>query len=80
MVRVPVPSSTWSRLKSILGGSIFEIVWIALVTAVLVLVFYVLVSLGPLGGVIAFILAASLLSESVRKAVKDIYRRDFAEI
>lgn len=80
MVPIPIPSSTWSRLKAILGRSLVDIVWIALVTAGILLVFYVLIAFGPLGYVVAAALAGSLVNERIREAVADVYRRDFATL
>jgi len=80
MVRVPIPRSLWSSLTSALSGSLFNVVWGALVTVALLVLFYILVSLGPLGAAIAGMLVATLLSSNVRRAVRDVYRREWANI
>lgn len=80
MVPTPIPSSTWNSLKTVLSGSIVDIVWYVLVVAVLLLVLYVLLAMGPLGAVIGAILASSLISPTVRDAVVDILRRDFKQL
>jgi len=80
MVRIPFPRSTWSTIKSALSGSLLGLVWGALVTVVLIIIFYILISLGPLGTAIAGLLIASLLSSTVRKAVRDVYARRWAKI
>lgn len=83
MVRIPtpIPSSTWTWLRRRATGRPLDILWAVFVTAVIITVAYYLVVMSPIiGGAIAGAALATLISERVRRAVRDIYRRDFKAI
>jgi hypothetical protein len=79
-IPTPVPQSTWERLKQIGRGSLFDTLWKAFVILVTILLVGTIASLGVVGGVVAFAIIGSLLSENVRNAYRDILDRNFAKI
>lgn len=80
MVPTPIPSSTWSRIRSLLSGSLLDIAWVVAVFGVIGLVITILIAMGPVGYLLTAIVLSALLSKAVREALVDILRRDFAEL
>jgi len=81
-VKIPtlIPESAGSWLRSLWRESVVNVLWKALVLAGMLVLIGTLATMGTVGGVIAFIIAASLLRDSVRTAFKDIWNRRFEEV
>lgn len=77
MVPTPIPSSTWSRLKVLVSGSLGDVLWIALVVGATIVGLAFLVALGPVGIFLATLLVSTLVSRPIREAYLDVLRRDF---
>lgn len=75
-----IPQSLYNRLKKLVSGSTFDILWIAFVFAIIGFVALLLLAMGPIGYIIGFVMLSTLLSEAIRDAVVDVLRRDFATL
>lgn len=74
----PAPESTVKRLKQTMGGRPADIVWAIFVTALLITLGILLVAVGGVAGAaVGAIALASVFSEAVREAIRDVYGRNF---
>lgn len=78
MVWTPIPDSVAASIRNIVTGPLLEVLWRLFVLAVLLAIVAVLVAIGGfLGPFLAATLLAALISDDVRAAVRDVWRRDF---
>lgn len=77
-IPLPIPDSTGTKLVRLVRGPVVDLVWVTFVTLVITSLAYLLVAVGGVvGGVIAGTALGTVYNDNVRKAIKDIYARDF---
>lgn len=72
-----IPESVIDRLNQVLNSGAIDIVWKAMVIAVVLWLAWLLARMGFFGGVLAFIFLGSLISDDIRTIVSDVWHRNF---
>lgn len=76
-IPTPVPRTLIRLIKRGFTGALGDTLWKLTVVGVLLLAAYVLASLGVVGGAISGVILGTLVAEPVRKAVADVWNRNF---
>jgi uncharacterized membrane protein YfcA len=76
-----IPSSVAGSIRSILAGSVGDVLWKLLVLSLLGVLAYLLVATGGvIGAFVGATLLATLWEDDVRAAVRNILNRNWAEV
>lgn len=76
-IPTPVPKTLVRTTRRLFSGAALDTLWKLFVVAVLVLLASMLAMMGVIGGAVAGVIIGSLISETVRKAIKDVWNRNF---
>lgn len=79
-IDLPIPQTITNGLRALFDQSVLTVVWFVFVTVLVVVTFYALVALGPIGQVIAGVLIGTIASDTIRSIYWDIARMRFTEV
>jgi len=74
---MPIPKTIVDAVRRETTGSWLDTLWKAGILLLLLVLVVTLTQLGIVGGVIAFIIISSLVSDGVRSVVEDLWHRRF---
>ncbi|PCR88692.1 hypothetical protein CP557_21935 [Natrinema ejinorense] len=76
-IPTPIPKTLVRVVRRGFSGSVLDILWKLGVVTVLVMAAYALALLGVVGAAISGVILASLVTEPVRNAIRDVWNRNF---
>ncbi len=76
-IPTPVPKSLVKRTRRAFDGPLGDTLWKAGVSALFLTIAYILALAGPVGLLVGGIVLGSLLDDTVRSAVSDVWNRNF---
>lgn len=75
-----IPETVTDWVSNVTSGSVFDLLWKALVVVVVLVGAALLASLGTVGAVFAFAMLAALIRDYPRRVVKNVWNREWAEV
>jgi len=76
-IPTPIPESFVKSFSDLLSGTVLNVLWKVAISALFVVLIYLLAQMGIFGALVAGALFSSLFQDDVRAFVIDVWQREF---